>query len=290
LDKFKPNRQFNFSNPQFFKGDKIEQTITQFLTKNRMNNRAVTQLKKFFWSRSSRMLKVTDEELRNSSLLPIFRLAYEQFGKPLDAEGLETLIKLAEYLDPHEIGCAESPTPLWANKKQKACLWTEIFENKNLCFNIFRMPTGFSLPVHDHPGMTGVNTIIHGKIQYTGYSWKQKPTQESNNKGILVFEKSGESTPSNNKCIPTQTGAGNVHTLRAVEDTTVFQVLCPNYEYQERPCSFFSLTEIEKHIYEVTITESADDYLCGQVPYTGISGKLLYSFVQQEEAERNLQP
>ena len=104
-------------------------------------------------------------------------------------------------------------------------------------------------------------------------------------RGILVFEKSGESTPSNNKCIPTQTGAGNVHTLRAVEDTTgnhlqrrknfgfhltrrtkqmkynrsifwVFQVLCPNYEYQERPCSFFSLTEIEKHIYEVTITES----------------------------------
>jgi len=243
------------------------------------SNRALVQTRKLFW-RTSRMITATDEQLHKSTLLPIFRLVYNQHGISLNTQQLKTLVKLAENLDSGEIGCAENPSPLWKGKKD-VCLWTEIFECEDFCLNIFRMPAGFSLPVHDHPEMTGVNTILHGRIKHSSYTWQERITKE-NKLGLVAFEKSGESTPTNNKCIATQTEAGNVHTLTALEDTTIFQVLCPNYDFDQRSCSFFALNQMKENLFQIKKINSADDYLCGGVPYSGISGKQIFDLVASE--------
>jgi len=232
------------------------------------------------------------EQMQNSSLLSLCTFLLETKGQPLSEEDLQKLENCCLSLDPDDIGCSEPPSDLWrrytkAAGKPLPVIWTEVFEDANFSLTIFRMPKNSLLPLHDHKGMSGINHVIHGKLWYEAFTWV------SEKDGICRFEKSGE-TNNSERCIKTVRDAGNIHMIGALEDTTVFQILCPPYDNYQRPCDYYEVSPVdsEKKLFRAQPARSVDYYVCDSIQYTGLDFREIYNFVQTDfpHTERDRPP
>lgn len=222
------------------------------------------------------------QNIQNSTLLNICAFLLENRGNTLSESDLQLLENMCHDLNKSEIGCSDPPTSLWKGYRQAGgkplpVIWTEIFEDPDFSLAIFRMPKNSLLPLHDHKGMCGINFVLHGKLWYEAFTWVNRKD------GLCKLEKVGETTNSE-PCIKTVPDAGNIHMIGALEDTTVFQILCPPYDNYMRPCDYYEVSPMDKErqLYRIQPTNSIDYYVCDSIQYTGMDVREIFEFVQSK--------
>ena len=128
-----------------------------------------------------------------------------------------------------------------------------IFENENFSIGIFIVRNGQRLPLHDHPNMSGVLKLIHGKVTIESYT--EDPNQavpehvlngfKSRHrliKSVIPNPKRTIDTTSE-PCVLTPTDS-NFHEIRAVGGTAAFfDILFPPYDQitGSRLCKYYKV-------------------------------------------------
>jgi len=214
-------------------------------------------------------------DFEDSCLRKVFSLLFSKHNPHLTDLELQELHLICENMDLEDVGCALNPQYLWAVMPD-TCVWTNIFESNEFSVNIFHLPKDMIIPIHDHPDMTGINFVLHGSIEYTSYT-VTKPDE-------AVLCNRVVTTP-DMRAILTHKKEGNLHTLLAFEDSSVFQVLTPSYNDEHRACSFYSVTHIEAdryHLSQNNDDETIGNYncRCANLEYSGIPVSDIFSYIE----------
>ena len=124
--------------------------------------------------------------------------------------------------------------------------------NDNICMNIcsspcyhvavFIIPKGKSLPLHDHPGMMVLSSIISGKLHVREFTVTSECESTSAVKSL--------SAKLSTDCVRDRGDAwylsaceNNIHELTALENTAVFDVLLPPYKEPQRSCTYYTISK-----------------------------------------------
>ena len=96
------------------------------------------------------------------------------------------------------------------------------------------MPAGGTMPLHDHPGMTGLLKVLWGSVRCRSYAWVEGlPGLARATSDCLL---SPADTP--RRLAPRE---DNLHRLDALEDSAFLDLLAPDYsEAEGRPCVYYS--------------------------------------------------
>nr|ABV22263.1 conserved hypothetical protein [Karlodinium veneficum] len=112
------------------------------------------------------------------------------------------------------------------------------------------VPAGEAIPLHDHPGMTVVSKVLHGKLDVKSYNG----TDTSQAVPLSMIDRiRGRGTTQLHCCTPSRqlvTSSckvirlglvdGNIHSFQALENTAIFDVLTPPYDDSKgRFCSYY---------------------------------------------------
>lgn len=113
--------------------------------------------------------------------------------------------------------------------------WTErvLFERPNLHASLFLVPAGRELPLHDHPGMTVLLRVLAGRMEISSFDWV--PARPG-----LARPRPPRPVGPADRCDVLKPRDGNLHHLRALEDTAFVDLFSPYYdEAAGRPCTYF---------------------------------------------------
>ncbi|HEV7671235.1 MAG TPA: hypothetical protein VGS22_22180 [Thermoanaerobaculia bacterium] len=113
--------------------------------------------------------------------------------------------------------------------------WTErvLFERPAIHASLFLVPAGRELPLHDHPEMTVLLRVLAGRLEISSFDWiPGRP-------GFARARPARRLSPGD-RCDVLGPRDGNLHHLRALEDTAFVDLFSPYYdEAAGRPCSYF---------------------------------------------------
>jgi len=201
---------------------------------------------------------------------------------------LDKLVKLTQCLKPTDIGLSPngddlsiSPNPLFA----PVC-HVNIFECEYFTFGVFIIRKGMSLPLHDHPGMTGIVKVLYGTIKVIAYEAIEGPLtldEHSNLKKIPVRRLPDKLITSASDCQVLKSHDRNFHCVQTVgEDAAIFDILSPPYS-QTRQCHYFKdlflshqnggfdlLRDEDGNSFQYLLrVPQPYDFYCDQLPYKG---------------------
>ena len=97
---------------------------------------------------------------------------------------------------------------------------------------IFALRRGAVLPLHDHPSMTVVSKVLHGRIRMESLEWVDRDGGTARHLGAR--EVSEESEPSLERDM--------LHRMAALTDCALLDVFAPYYDDQ-RPCRYYRILE-----------------------------------------------
>ncbi len=103
----------------------------------------------------------------------------------------------------------------------------------------FTIPRLDTLPLHDHPGMTGLLRVLTGRLVVRSFDW----VRQTEDGGIARLTDRREITPDDDVLV-LYPDAGNLHEVVAAEESAFLDVFFPYYS-SDRPCTYYSLEEIE---------------------------------------------
>ena len=113
--------------------------------------------------------------------------------------------------------------------------WTErlLFERPDVHASLFLVPVGRELPLHDHPEMTVLLRVLAGRLEIRSFDWVPgSPGQARARPARTVGPR--------DRCDVLGPRDGNLHHLRALEDTAFVDLFSPYYdEAAGRPCTYF---------------------------------------------------
>lgn len=130
---------------------------------------------------------------------------------------------------------------------------------------IFYLPKGTLMPLHDHPNMCVITKVLHGMINISSFNYFDSSKElVHKNKDVVI------STQENNDICVLGPIDGNLHQIKALDDTVMFDILSPPYdEMNGRICTYYkAITTKEADIYKLTPYEP-DDFVCLEVKYKG---------------------
>ncbi len=113
--------------------------------------------------------------------------------------------------------------------------WTErlLFERPDVHASLFLVPAGRELPLHDHPEMTVLLRVLAGRLEIRSFDWV------SGSPG-LARARAARTVGPRDRCDVLGPRDGNLHHLRALEDTAFVDLFSPYYdEAAGRPCTYF---------------------------------------------------
>jgi len=155
-----------------------------------------------------------------------------------------------------------------------------IHEGQHFTFGIFIIRKGKSLPLHDHPGMSGICKVLWGKVKIKSY---QLPSSHGDNvtsqSAFLVDALPEVTADSSSECIVLNQRYGNYHSISSLDgDAAIFDILAPPYS-ESRDCNYYR--ELQ-HSTKKEETSSASvrqcwllkipqprDFYCDSLPYCG---------------------
>ena len=133
--------------------------------------------------------------------------------------------------------------------------YMDICEDRIMTMGVFTLrKSGYSIPLHDHPGMHGILKVMYGQIRIRSYSHVDRNGQ--NPPAVPKFA-GISSQPSTESLTPTElasegvhdseSGAilltpeiGNIHAIEAVDGPAAFlDVLSPPYDPPDRDCQYY---------------------------------------------------
>lgn len=108
--------------------------------------------------------------------------------------------------------------------------WKELISQKEYIAGILRLDANKKIPIHDHPGSSGLLFVLHGELEVTEY--RQINSQTSRTTDLLPYKISA--IKSYQFC-SFGTDAGNIHSIRAInKDCFILDILISPYELQQR--------------------------------------------------------
>jgi cysteamine dioxygenase len=113
--------------------------------------------------------------------------------------------------------------------------WTErlLFERPDLHASLFLVPAGRELPLHDHPEMTVLLRVLAGRLEIRSFDWVPGTPG-------MARARPARTVRPGDRCDVLGPRDGNLHHLRALEDTVFVDLFSPYYdEAAGRPCSYF---------------------------------------------------
>ncbi|HXU32623.1 MAG TPA: hypothetical protein VN851_18805 [Thermoanaerobaculia bacterium] len=131
------------------------------------------------------------------------------------------------------LSCADLEVDLAA--LDRGAPWTErlLFERPDLHASLFLVPAGRELPLHDHPEMTVLLRVLAGRLEIRSFDWL--PDRPG-----LARPRPARTVGPADRCDILRPRDGNLHHLRALEDTAFVDLFSPYYdEAAGRPCSYF---------------------------------------------------
>ncbi|KAL4231550.1 hypothetical protein ACF0H5_009131 [Mactra antiquata] len=170
--------------------------------------------------------------------------------------------------------------------------YIRLLEDQLMTVAVFVLRSGKRLPLHDHPGMTGLLKVVHGSVTIKSYSLIEDNSYTvPQSLSDYLFQRYGRHIPvypakyegstvftENDHCSVISPDNKNIHEICSESGTAAFlDVLSPPYNHKAvndpeyRPCSYFK---------DLTVDDSSDvrylvqirapgDYWCDEVPYTG---------------------
>ena len=111
--------------------------------------------------------------------------------------------------------------------------YTPLYESQELSICFFALSKGMGLPLHDHPEMAVITSVVKGRMKFKLadlveresdqlYTYREKDIGEMTAPGVLAL------TPA--MC--------NLHQFLAMEDTVMLDIFIPNYS-QVRDITYF---------------------------------------------------
>lgn len=143
-------------------------------------------------------------------------------------------------------------------EKGKMCRCMHVCDDKKFEINIFLIPKGKMLPLHDHPGMAVISKVLAGTVRTRSFSRsppkpeldEQTPPTKRARTADVFDEKSDFVTPGPacRKGSPDPAwwltpSKDNIHELVAESTCVLFDILMPPYCPPERDCNYYSLHE-----------------------------------------------
>lgn len=166
-----------------------------------------------------------------------------------------------------------------------------IHEEKAFSIMVFILNEGEKIPLHDHPGMTGVIKCLTGKVSVSSFSPLPTDVSYSLPKSISI-QVSKESQSLLIPCIENQKvivsssselesictlspSEGNIHEIEAVEGCPAFlDILSPPYD-DERDCQYYKVVgreldqKLKKEITWLMEVSPPSAFWTSSVPYKG---------------------
>src|SRR2546430_2745972 len=113
-----------------------------------------------------------------------------------------------------------------------ACTKTlEIGDDDAAHATVFTLEHGAVIPLHDHPEMTVVSKVLHGRMRVETFEWIDRPAGLARDCGAREISEHDE---------PLLFGPapGMLHRITALSDCTFVDVFAPYYT-DERPCRYY---------------------------------------------------
>lgn len=125
--------------------------------------------------------------------------------------------------------------------------------DKSYALQVFLLPRGCVMPLHDHPGMAVLCKILRGKIDMTTYTLLPPSSPKSNSPKlpkVLNGNNLREVVPQGRYLMREGLGddsmamifpeKGNLHAIRALEHTIFFDLMTPPYAFST-DCTYYRL-------------------------------------------------
>lgn len=157
------------------------------------------------------------------------------------------------------------------NAKESVCM--NIVNSADFDIQLFIIPAGKQLPLHDHPNMVVLSKVIAGDLSVRSFSLvgSSSDSDKSSQEAELIL--SSTRSPSDAAWLLTPE-VGNIHELKAAKTTVVFDVLMPPYSEPERPCNFYKSVESDGGWLLENVLSPPNRLLPNTVPYRGLKPTL----------------
>lgn len=132
--------------------------------------------------------------------------------------------------------------PSHVERDDKPIVWTDIDRDPNASYSIviFRLFKGGRMPLHDYPAISGINFILSGSIHHQSYDIVDVLNAE---RGQFAGIQYPASDLGENDVITTLPHRQNLHQFEALENTSILQILVPDYN-QERRCAYWEVMDL----------------------------------------------
>ncbi len=148
---------------------------------------------------------------------------------------LDRLLKMVSVLNVASLGLEER-----CRKMNRNSGWDfeDLHSEEKLHLKLLLVPQGSSIPLHDHPGMSGIIKVVWGRLHLRAFDWAEDYPYSglSQKHGDLIAD--GKSAPE--ILLPRYK---NLHTLYAIEDAAFLDIFSPHYYDEERPCTYYEIQE-----------------------------------------------
>ena len=162
-------------------------------------------------------------------------------------------------------------------------VWTNIYQcpDNSFVINMFRLYKTSNMPIHDHKNISGINYLLSGKINHQSYDFVNNNNNDSMRK-VKINEKK---IYNEKECVVTLDNRENIHCFEAMEDTSIFQILVPNYDHdiKSRPCNYYEFVNQESNdVGYIKQVPNATNYWDVTIPFNGSLDGHVYDYSQDE--------
>ena len=143
-------------------------------------------------------------------------------------------------------------------KRDPSVTYMHVYENDVFTIGIFILKRGAAIPLHDHPGMTGIVKVLYGKIRVRSYDLLESNEDAEKNDNVSQFDPSltasqikravlqstTEYSVDTAPCVLTPT-KNNLHQVDAVDGpVAILDILAPPYDPDDgRDCHYYRVVQ-----------------------------------------------
>jgi cysteamine dioxygenase len=144
------------------------------------------------------------------------------------AERLAALLPLLQSLSLGESELAE----LFATPPTKSWHSIELIERPDVHATLFGLRAGAVIPLHDHPRMTVLGKVLHGRMRVSSLEWE---TKGFSGRRLGTVDVDSASAPLSIR--------DSLHEITALTDCAFIDLFSPWYDDDSRPCTYWRIAE-----------------------------------------------
>lgn len=123
--------------------------------------------------------------------------------------------------------------------------WMRLFEDSRIRIGLLAVSADQPIPMHDHPGSSGVLLLLSGSLEIVQYNLAVPYTQYQNSSPVLL-QQIEDSTLTEGEATIFSDHVGNIHSLTSLESmSVVLQVLITPYQLAQRSW-YFPVSTLQK--------------------------------------------